>query len=148
MAEIFPEHARRLPIGVSHLNSWEESSPARTREEVQTQSAPPKRLSVLKHFLLSSPKATGAVQSTENHPEMPKAKAKSCSVHVLVSRIQGRSSEINLQGTWPAHGMPSSRYRQQWEDLTTEPAPIEKEDQASRPGIQERQMAFMQDGTG
>lgn len=151
MAEVFTEHAGLLPTG-SHLHSRKESSPARTRKEVQTQSAPPKSLSVLKHFFLSSPKAMGAVQSTENHSEMPKAKAKSCFVHVLVSRIQGhasfqgRSSEINLQGTWPAHGMPS--YRQQWEDPTTEPAPIEKEDQASRPGVQERQMAFMQDGTG
>lgn len=152
MAEVFTEHAQQLPTG-PHPNSWKESSPARTREEVQTQSAPAKRLSVLKHFLLSSPKATGAVQSTENHPEKPKAKAKSCSAHVLVSRVQGhasfqgRSSEIHLQGTWPAHGMPSSGYCQQWKDPTTEPAPIEKEDQASRPGIRERQMEFMQDGT-
>lgn len=58
MAEVFTEHAGLLPTG-SHLHSRKESSPARTRKEVQTQSAPPKRLSVLKHFLLSSPKAMG-----------------------------------------------------------------------------------------
>lgn len=58
MAEVFTEHAGLLPTG-SHLNSRKESSPARTRKEVQTQSGPPKRLCVLKHFLLSSPKAMG-----------------------------------------------------------------------------------------
>lgn len=36
MAEVFTEHAGLLPTG-SHLHSRKESSPARTRKEVQTQ---------------------------------------------------------------------------------------------------------------
>lgn len=153
MAEVFTEHADDCPLAyiLTHGKSHHQLGPERkSRPRVPH----PKGSLFLNTFFSPPPKATGAVQSTENHPETPKAKAKSCSAHVLVSRVQGHasfqghSSEIHLQGTWSAHGMPSSGYCQQWEAPTTEPAPIEKEDQASRPGIRERQMAFMQDGTG